>query len=327
MRYPFETVGIFGARPGGGSPLAVVHDADGLGVPAMERIAAGLRVDETVFVLSPTAPGATHRVRVFTARGESPFGGHSAVGTAVALVRSGRLAPGRVVQQCGEKLLELDAGPDEAVVTASGALPCEELAAGPLLRAAGLAPADLGGGPPLAAGFGPRFHLLPVRRKAVGAARADEAAMRREGLPDLFVFHWDATTRTATARLFAPGYAIPEDPACASAALGLGVWLAAHHGSAEVRTRGAAGGPAHGLPGEPPGGLTDELPGGRLDFRVGQGAELGRPSVLRCSVTLGDGDGDGDGDGGRDGALTVTVGGRAPRELAGEFTVGEEPGR
>lgn len=260
MTLPFEMVGVFGAGTGGGSPLAVVHGAEGLGTGDMRRIAAWFRADETVFVLPPTVPEATHRVRVFTRRGESPFGGHSAVGTAVALVRSGRLPSGRVVQQCGDKLLELSADGERAVITAAAPLPVRALDTAPLLGAVGLTADDLGDGPVLAAGFGPRFHLLPVREEAVAAVRPDPEAMRREELPDVFVFHWDAAARTARARLFAPGYAISEDPACASVGLALGVWLHA---------RG--------------------LEGGRLAFRIEQGSELGRPAVLECTVDAGNG--------------------------------------
>ncbi|MEU6083132.1 PhzF family phenazine biosynthesis isomerase [Streptomyces sp. NPDC047108] len=255
MTVPFEMVGMFGAGRGGGSPLAVVHDAKGLDTEDMRWIAARLRVDETVFVLPPTAPEATHRVRVFTREGESPFGGHSAVGTAVALVRSGRLPSGRVVQQCGDKLLELRADAERATITATAPPPVRVLDPAPLVGAVGLTAEDVDDGPVLAAGFGPLFHLLPVRAEAVDAARPDPGSMRRNDLPDLFVFHWDAAARTARARLFAPGYAIPEDPACASVGLALGVWL---------DTRG--------------------LPDGRLAFRIEQGSGMDRPSVLECTV-------------------------------------------
>ncbi|MBL3808340.1 PhzF family phenazine biosynthesis protein [Streptomyces sp. BRB081] len=282
MRYPFEAVGVFGTSGGGGSPLAVVHDAEGLGMAEMGRIAERLRADEVVFVLPPTEPEATHRVRVFNRAGESPFGGHSAVGTAVALVRSGRLPAGRLVQQCGARLLELRADERHATITATDPLPSEELQPAPLLDAVGLTADDLGDGPPLAAGFGPRFHLLPVRKPALGALRADPAALREHGLPDLFVFHWDEAARTATARLFAPGYAIEEDPACASVGLALAVWL-----------RGRR-----------------ESPAGDLRFEIRQGAEVGRPSVLGCALVD---------DGKR--PFTATVSGAAPQELAGELEV------
>jgi trans-2,3-dihydro-3-hydroxyanthranilate isomerase len=72
------------------------------------------------------------------------------------------------------------------------------------------------------------------------------------------VFSWDPDTRTAHARVFAPGLSVPEDPATGSAALGLGVWLVT-------------------------GGL---LPAdGEATYVVHQGAEMHRPSTLDCVVT------------------------------------------
>lgn len=278
----FEVVGMFGAEAGGGSPLGVVYGAEGLAGAQMRRIADRCDADETVFVLPPTLPGATHRVRVFNRRGESPFGGHSAVGTAVALVRSGRLAPGRVVQQCGDRLLELFADARRATVSATGPLESARPDPAPLLAAVGLDATDLGAGPVLGAGFGPLFQLLPVRDpERVRAARPDFAAMARGALADVFVFHWDTAAHTATARMFAPGYALDEDPACASAGLALGVWLQTQ-GLLHTRRSYA--------------------------YRVEQGGVAGRRGVLECTVR-----------GGGTGALTATVTGGAPGERSGRI--------
>ncbi|MFI6230593.1 PhzF family phenazine biosynthesis protein [Micromonospora echinospora] len=278
MTVSFEIVGVFGTEPGGGSPLAVVHDADGLDTAQMQWIAGRLRADETAFVLRPGLPGATYRVRVFTARGESPFGGHSAVGTAVALVRRGSIPAGTVVQECGGRLLTLRADADRATISATGPQPVEPLPAEPVLDAVGLTAADLAGQPVLA-GFGPLFRLVPVRPEALATARPDVAAMARHELPEVFLFAWDDAEGVAVARLFAPGWAIAEDPACASVGLALGAWLADRSGPRVQRL-----------------------------FRVEQGAELGRPALLAGTVAA-------------DGPATVvTVGGRAPRELAGEIT-------
>ena len=61
--------------------------------------------------------------------------------------------------------------------------------------------------------------------------------------------------------MFCPGVGVPEDPATGSAALGLGVWLV-----------------AAGL-------LAAD---GQSRYRVHQGAELHRPSLLACTVTARD---------------------------------------
>ncbi|ROP33830.1 PhzF family phenazine biosynthesis protein [Couchioplanes caeruleus] len=280
MTVSFEIVGVFGTEAGGGSPLAVVHDADGLDTAEMQWIAGRLCADETVFVLRPTMPGATYRVRVFTAAGESPFGGHSAVGTAVSVVRCGVLPAGTVVQECAGRLLTVRADADRAALSAVGPQPLEPLPADPVLDAVGLTRADLAG-EPVQAGFGPLFRLVPVRPAALARARPDFAAMGRHALPEVFLFSWDEAEDTAVARLFAPGWALPEDPACASVGLAFGAWLAAC-----------------------------PVPAAERSFRIRQGAELGRPALLEGTVAAG----------GR--STVVTIGGQAPRELAGQLTAG-----
>jgi trans-2,3-dihydro-3-hydroxyanthranilate isomerase len=76
------------------------------------------------------------------------------------------------------------------------------------------------------------------------------------------VFSWSPETREAHARVFVPGESVWEDPATGSAALGLGVWLV-----------------ASGL-----------LPGdGVSSYRVHQGHEMRRPSLLDCTVTAASG--------------------------------------
>ncbi|SEG83576.1 trans-2,3-dihydro-3-hydroxyanthranilate isomerase [Thermomonospora echinospora] len=280
----YEVVDMFTDRPFGGSALGVVPAAEGLTTGQMERIARELNTDETVFVLPPTSPEATHRVRVFTPSAESPYGGHSAVGTAATLVRLGLLRPGPVVQQCGDRLLRLWSDGESATMTAADPLPGEELDPGPLLDAVGLEPADVDGGAARTAGFGPLFHFLPVQAGAVERARSDPAAMRGAGLSDVFVFCWDGRGRTARARLFAPGYGIPEDPACASAALGLAAWLA-----------------AEGLAG---------ADGRELRFGIDQGRERGRPATLACRARRDAG-----------GTLTAALTGRVVPTLRGEIAL------
>jgi len=68
---------------------------------------------------------------------------------------------------------------------------------------------------------------------------------------------FDPATRMARARMFAGDVGVPEDPATGSAALGLGVWLV-----------------GSGL-------LTGD---GTAAYTVEQGVQMGRRSVLRCSV-------------------------------------------
>ncbi|MEU3186075.1 PhzF family phenazine biosynthesis protein [Streptomyces sp. NPDC006923] len=259
----YEIVDMFTDRPFDGCALGVVPDAHGLSGADMLAVAGEIGLTETAFVMPPESPGATYRVRVFTPRAESPFGGHSAVGTATALVRRGDVPAGRLVQECGGRLLALSASGESATLSVEGdPLPDPGADWGGLLAACGLAEEDRAG-TARADGFGPVFHFLPVRPDAVSRAAMDPASPVWDACRDAVVLAWDAVTRTAHARVFAPGYGMPEDPACASAALGLGAWLAG---------TGLISGPD-----------------GRYAYHLVQGAELGRPAALSCTVTLRDG--------------------------------------
>lgn len=108
----FMQLDVFAPRAGAGNPLAVVLDAEGLDGETMQRIAAWTNVIETTFVLPPTTPDASYRVRIFTPRRELAFAGHPSVGTAHAVLAAGLATPREVgdgtrqlVQECGAGLL------------------------------------------------------------------------------------------------------------------------------------------------------------------------------------------------------------------------------
>ncbi|MFJ9055544.1 PhzF family phenazine biosynthesis protein [Streptomyces sp. NPDC102409] len=283
----YEIVDMFTDVPFDGCALGVVPDAQGLSEADMLAVAREIALTETAFVLPPGLPGSAYRVRVMTPGGESPYGGHSAVGTASVLVRTGRLAPGEAVQECGGRQLTVTAGPDGSALTVGGTpLLRPEWDPDPLLAACGLSGSDLTATPHLT-GFGPAFHFLPVREEALAGASADLADPVWEDCPDAVLVAYDHENRTARVRVFAPGYGMPEDPACASAALGLGAWLAREKA----------------LPG------TD----GRHSYRVLQGEGLGRPATLTCTVDLREGR-----------ATAATVHGRVTATASGRLTA---PGR
>jgi len=122
---PFMQVDVFTDRPYLGNPVAVVLDAGGLDAKAMQAIARWTHLSETTFVLAPDDPRADYRLRIFTPGAELPFAGHPTIGSAWALLQSGRVRPrdGRLVQQC-EAGVRYDAGGIEiggaAVVCISG---------------------------------------------------------------------------------------------------------------------------------------------------------------------------------------------------------------
>ncbi|BCY15080.1 PhzF family phenazine biosynthesis protein [Actinoplanes sp. L3-i22] len=254
----YEIVDVFTDRPFAGNPLAVVLGAEHLDTAQMQLLAREFNLAETVFVLPPTDPAATYRVRIFTGSQELPFAGHPSVGTAVTLMRQGRFGPGRVVQECGAGLLPLDVTAAGAA-TLTGAPPRLGAPADPaaLLEITGLTAEDREtSAVPREAGCGLDWIFFPVRRSALATIHLDPWAAARHGVTGLSVFSW--ADGQAHARVFVPGDAVWEDPATGSAALGLGVWLVA----------------AGWLPGE-----------GVSTFRVHQGVEMKRPSILDCTVT------------------------------------------
>src|SRR5688572_21596259 len=143
----YEVVDVFAPRAFAGNPLAVVLDADDLTTEQCQALANEFQLSETSFLSAPTEPGADYRVRIFTPYAELPFAGHPSVGAAHTLVRTGRLAPGTVRQECGAGVLDLVVDEDGATLT--GGTPTLEDGPAPeeLARAVGLSPADVTGLP------------------------------------------------------------------------------------------------------------------------------------------------------------------------------------
>ncbi len=258
----YEIVDVFAPRPFTGNPLAVVFGADALTTAQCQVLAHEFGFSETSFLCAPgdgpDGPAADYRLRIFTPHAELPFAGHPSVGAAHTLVRTGRLRPGLLRQECGAGVLDVVV--DGAGARLSGGRPT--LAEGPdpaeLATALGLSAADLVGHPADVAGCGLAFTYLHVHPDALDRAVPDGAALDRLGGHGVSVFSWDRLGETAHARVFARGLGWSEDPATGSAALGAGVWLTA----------------AGLLAGE-----------GVSGYAVRQGDRLGRPSVLTCTVT------------------------------------------
>lgn len=276
MKHRFYTLDVFTNRPFSGNPLAVFPHAEGLDGGQMQAVAREFNLSETVFVFAPEDPANTRRVRIFTPGGELPFAGHPTVGTAFLLATLGEVgitgAEGRVV-------LEEGVGPVPVTVHLENMRPTgATLSAaklpefGPpppspdrIAAALSLEPTDLlmGGHEPRAVSCGTPFLFVPVRDRAVLArARIDharwESALSRYWAPKIYVFTFDAEMEGSNlrARMFAPGIGIKEDPATGSAAAALAGYL----------------------------GARDLGRDGILRWRIEQGLEMGRPSILRVEA-------------------------------------------
>ena len=272
----YRIVDVFTDRAFAGNPLAVVLDADDLDTAQLQALAREFNLSETAFPMGSAE--ADYRVRIFTPGQELPFAGHPSIGTAWVLADLGRIPAGPVRQECGAGILPLEVDGDGATLTGGTPSAGEPLDPAPLLAAAGLTSADLADVPPRNASAGLEWTILPVRDEAVARIRPDYAALRELPSAGIAVVAWDGAA--AHARVLADdGF---EDPATGSAALALGAFLA-----------------ASGL-----------VPDGTTAYRIGQGAEAGRPSTLAGTVTA---------TGGR--ASRVTVRGGVSPVATGEIRV------
>jgi trans-2,3-dihydro-3-hydroxyanthranilate isomerase len=284
----YDIVDVFTDRPFAGNQLAVVQGGDALGSAQMQAIAVEFGLSETTFVLAPTTPDADYRLRIFTPGGELPFAGHPSVGSAWLLATTGVIGTGEVVQECGAGLLPVRVDAEGARVTGGEPWVGSDLDGAALAGAVGLAAADLDPALPAgAAAAGVPYAILPVAADAVARADVNPAELRRvlasadlRGHPGVLVVAVDRAASHAHARMFAPEVGVVEDPATGSAAVALGVFLAA---------RGA-------------------LPDGISDLVVEQGIEMGRPSRMELTVRV---------EGGA--AVETSVGGRVAAFARGEL--------
>jgi len=262
----YDVLDVFTDRAFAGNPLAVVYGGDGLGTAQMQAIAREFNLSETVYPLPSTMDDAHYKVRFFTPAAEIAFAGHPSVGTAWVLARDGVIPAGDVVQECGAGLLPITVDEHGARLTGGDPTIRGDVDPGMVLAAVGLQQSDVDARAPAGiAGAGADFVFIAVRDDAVGRANLNPAAMRsldRRPLQGLSVFSYDSSSGAVHLRMFTPDLGIAEDPATGSAAVALGVFLV-----------------WRGL-----------VPGDRESrYVISQGAEIGRPSTLDCTVTAQDG--------------------------------------
>ena len=280
MKVQFQTVDVFTDRQFGGNPLAVISDARGLSDAQIQAIANEFNLAETTFVLPPDDPANAARVRIFTPRAEMPFAGHPNVGTAFVLAQQdavfGVSFNGRTMifeEIAGLVRMTIDSA-EGRVAGASLAAPQQfriirNFDIAMIAQACSLDPADIEmrRHPPCLASCGAPFVIAEVR---------DRAALRRaQQRMDVFLTHLPRDEVTGIhlyvedseegadfqSRMFAPLHGVFEDPATGSANVAL-IGLLAH-----LRRETSL----------------------RLEADIGQGIDLGRPSLLRAVAEKVDG--------------------------------------
>ncbi|MGC1776909.1 MAG: PhzF family phenazine biosynthesis protein [Xanthobacteraceae bacterium] len=294
MKLPFVTLDVFTTTRFAGNPLAVVFDADGVEPARMQAVAREFNFPETVFVLRPTATGATARARIFTPAIEMPFAGHPTVGTAVALALRRNGGSDIVLEEkigslkCRVKIETEDRGRASFFIPALPSEAGSPASRDALAAALGIDASDIGfdGHAPSGWSAGIPFTFVPLR---------DLDSVRRASINDgqwnavfgktgayVFCKQTENPGNNFHARMFAPAFGIREDPATGSA-------TAAFSGLCARALR---------------------LADGEHRFVIEQGFEMGRPSLIELGITM------------RSGALaSASVGGPAVIVTEGEIHI------
>ncbi|MEM9425327.1 MAG: PhzF family phenazine biosynthesis protein [Pseudomonadota bacterium] len=275
---------VFTDAPFTGNPLAVIPEASGLGEDALLRIAREFNFSETTFVLPPTDPANTARVRIFTPTRELAFAGHPTVGTAIALAEMGRGA--------SDMVLELGVGPIPVTVANGHArfvtrVPLETAPAADLPALAAclsLAPSAIRteAHAPIEAGLGTPFTLVELADMSDLDAASPNIDGFRAAATDpgrLAILAYVRSGQSIEARMFAPLGGILEDPATGSAAAALAA-------------------------------LLGQIDGASQSFDISQGVKMGRPSRITAEVTV---------EGGN--PVEVAISGQAVKVMEGRLTV------
>lgn len=238
----FKQVDVFTSTPFHGNPVAVVLDAAGLDGGQMQRIAHWTNLSETAFVLPPTAPGASYRVRIFTPRQELPFAGHPSVGTAHAVLEAGLATAedGAMVQECGAGLLpvRVDADADGVGRTIHVQAPQARLSApvpGDVEALAGaLGATPLPDPAPQVVDNGPQWWVAgfdsasTVRALSPDMARLSALTLARGAVGVAVYGPSDEDGIAMAVRCFCPADGIPEDPVTGSGNAAIAAFLQAH---------------------------------------------------------------------------------------------------
>jgi len=277
MRYRYYICDVFTDVRFGGNQLAVLPEAGGLSDRQMQQIAREFNFAESAFVFPPEA-GHTRKVRIFTPAAEMPFAGHPNIGTAFTLASAGEfgeiegsievifeekagLVPIAIQKREGHGIwCELGA-PEKLSI--GKALSTELVAASVSLDESEIVSATHA---PQVASVGLPFLMAELSdRSALERARVQwdglEAIAAQGVTPDIHLYVRSGDEFDIRARMFAPMDGVPEDPATGSANCALAALLS-HY---------------------------SDRSSGDFQFRIAQGVEMGRPSVLEARAAKRDG--------------------------------------
>jgi trans-2,3-dihydro-3-hydroxyanthranilate isomerase len=274
MQRRYVTLDVFTDRAFGGNPLAVVLDAEGLSTEQMQAIAREFNYAETTFVLPPRDASHDAEVRIFMVKQEIPFAGHPNVGTAFVLASRAKAPPARLLfeEKAGLVPVEIMAANGKVVnAELTAPQPLRRLSQVPAAQAAAclsLSAADVTTEhhPPRVISVGMPFLVVELAsREALKRAKANADAFAQtfplDGSHELYYYTRDVPASEAPcqlqARMFFPGSSgFIEDPATGSATVAAAALFAD----------------------------LDDTRDGESKMTVGQGFDMGRPSILLTRV-------------------------------------------
>lgn len=262
----FYIVDVFAEEKYAGNQLAVVRDADGLSAEDMLRIAREFHFSETTFILGEEEKNGAYDVRIFTPGGEVPFAGHPTLGTAYIIRQEIIGKPVREVTlnlKVGRIPVAFGDGNQEPGVMWMKQMPPEfgaTFASGLIAGILNITPEEMDSRFPVQeVSTGLPFIIAPLKTlEAVRKCRVDvprflDLVVSAEAKAILVFCPETYNPRNdLNVRVFVDYYGIPEDPATGSANGCLAGYLVKHR----------------------------YFGWDRIDIRVEQGKEIGRPSLL-----------------------------------------------
>lgn len=222
----------------GGNPAGVVTNADGLEADEMQQIAREMNLSETAFVLEPTEPEATLRLRYFTPSQEVAFCGHATVGALAQLAllnRYGLHKPGNneITVQTQAENLRMSVVNEHGKIEIGFTAPALDLQSYPLQGASfaekmGINDSMLLPGSTIMIDKNLRYIYIPARSlAALGEQNFDFARIKQQFADEniiVFCLFSSETMRPESdlhARGLAPLVGIDEDPFTGSMQAGL----------------------------------------------------------------------------------------------------------
>jgi PhzF family phenazine biosynthesis protein len=224
----FSQVDVFSSEPFLGNPVAVVHDAEGIGEEDMARFASWTNLSETTFLLDPTTDEADYRLRIFTPSSELPFAGHPTIGSAHAWLEAGGVprTDGELVQECGAGLVRLRRGERLAFAgppfIRSGDV--SEQDREQIVRALRIDPSQVVDAEWIDNGPGWVGVLLETADEVL-AIEPDWSAAKGMDIGVVGAYP-DGSECAVEIRAFCPGFGMDEDPVTGSLNAGVAQWLA-----------------------------------------------------------------------------------------------------